>query len=396
MFKKEFMQENHFLPVNWIDGMKINKTHFIAQENAMTYQLAQNTSCMLNELNYGLLPVITGGAGLKLFISTDNQRKLQVRIQQCRAITAGGYYIEFNEDTVIHGSTITAAVVSEPASLKDLRKQSSEFYIVLSINPYKRHPHGLVDVVEIPPRLPFTVPTFSVDLIPVEEVARNILGGFQLPVGKLSIEEQRVFLEEDYIPPCTCISSHPELLEIHAGLEQFYGKMETYSLQIIQKIIQKKQSNDMAPIVQKLCENILAFTASQLAELKSSGVVHPPVSMIVKISSLSRLMKNTMDCYLGSGKEELVTYFTEWCNVSQGELERIIMDLSNHQYDHLDINHSMDKVTEFTKIVSGLFHRLARLEYIGKRKEAGIFVKEEVVKQAQENPVQRRRSFLAD
>jgi hypothetical protein len=155
--------------------------------------------------------------------------------------------------------------------------------------------------------------------------------------------------------------------------------METYSLQIIQKIIQKKQSNDMAVIVQKLCEYILSFTASQLADIKSSGVVKPPVSMIVTISAFSRLIKNIIDCYLGAGKEELISYFTEWCNVSQGELERIIIQLSNHQYDHLDINNSMNKVTEFTKIVSALFHRLARLEYIGKRKEAGIFVKEEAV-----------------
>jgi len=149
-------------------------------------------------------------------------------------------------------------------------------------------------------------------------------------------------------------------------------------------------------IVQKLCENILAFTASQLAELKSAGVVCAPVTMITKVSALSRLMKNTIDCYLGAGKEELINYFTEWCNVSQGELERIIIELANHQYDHLDINNSMDKVTEFTKIVSGLFHRLAKLEYIGKRKEAGIFVKEEVIKQGPDGPAPKRRSFLAD
>ncbi|MEO8771053.1 MAG: hypothetical protein ABI402_13225 [Ferruginibacter sp.] len=390
------MQENHFLPVNWVDGMKINKTHFIAEENALVYQLAQNTSCLLNELNYGLLPILAGGSGLKLFISTDNQKKLQVRVQQCRAITAGGYYIEFNEDTIIQGTSLITPVISEPFNVKDLKKKSLQFYIVLTINPYKRLPYGLVDVAEIPPRLPYTVPFFSVDLIPVEEVAKNILGAVQLPVGKMSIEDQRVFIEEHYIPPCTTVMSHPELLEIHAGLEQFYGKMETYSLQIIQKIIQKKQGNEMAVIVQKLCENILAFTASQLAGLKSSGVVHPPVSMVSKVSSLSRLMKNTIDCYLGAGKEELINYFTEWCNISQGELERIIIELSNHQYDHLDINNSMNKVTEFTRIVSGLFHKLAKIEYIGKRKEAGIFVKEEVVNQGQANPAQKRRSFLAD
>lgn len=388
------MQENHFLPVNWVDGMKINKSHFIAEASALTYQLAQNTSCMLNELNYGLLPLLKVGGSVKLFISTDNQRKIQVRVQQCRAITAGGFYIEFNEDTKIQGAVLPP-VLSEPTGLKEIRDKALEYYIVLTINPFIRIPHGTVDVAEIPPRLPFTIPSISVDLIPVSEVARNILGGYQLPVGKMSIEEQRVFLEEDYIPPCTSIASHPGLLEIHAALEQFYGKMELYALQIVQKIIQKKQVNDMAGIVHKICEYMLSFTASRMAELKSSGVVQPPVSMITSISSLSRAVKNIIDCYLGAGKEELINYFAEWCNVSQAELEHIIIDLANHQYDHLDINRSMDKVTEFTRIISGLFNKLSRIEYIGIRKSGSVFVNEIAVKQP-DTPVQKRRSLLGE
>lgn len=386
------MQENYFLPVNWVDGMKINKTHFIAETNALMFQLTQHARCVLNELNYGLLPPLSAGDGIKLFVSTDNQRKIQVRVQQCRAITAGGCYIEFNEDTIIQGASLVP-VISEPVGLKELRNKAVEYYIVLTIDPYKRIPHGTVD--ETPPRLPFSVPSYTVDLLPIDEVAKNMVGGYQLPVGKMSIEEQRVFLEEDYIPPCTSIMSHPGLLEIYAGLEQFYSKMELYALQIVQKIIMKKQVNEMSVIVHKVCENLLMFTARQLAELKSSGIVQAPVAMITGISSMSRNIKNIIDCYAGSGKEELINYFTEWCNISQGELEKVIIDLANHQYDHLDINRSIDKVSEFTRIISGLFHKLSRIEYIGKRKEAGIFVKEEAVNQ-NDTPAQKRRSFLAD
>ncbi|HXB42766.1 MAG TPA: hypothetical protein VNV85_01855 [Puia sp.] len=390
------MEENFFLPVNWVDGMKINKTHFIAQDNATLYQLAQNTNCLLNELNYGLLPVGDGNSGVKIFISTDNQKKLQVRIQKCRAITPGGYYIEFNEDISLQSKNIAAQVVNEPITLRELKNKAIEFYIVVTINPYKRVPYGTMESAEIPPRVPYSAPSFFIDLVPVAEARRNAIGAFQVPVGKMSIQDQSVILQEDYIPPCTSVSSHPDLLEIQAGLEQFYSKMELYSLQIVQKIIQKKQANDMAVIVQKLCENICMFTASELAELKSLGIIQPPVYAVSKVSSLSRLMKNTLDFFLGNGKEELINYFTEWCNTSQGELEGAIMNLSNHQYDHLDINDSIEKISKFTKIVSKLFYQLSRLEYIGKRKEAGIFVKEEVVQKGQENPSQKRRSFLAD
>ncbi|HTI07348.1 MAG TPA: hypothetical protein VL832_02295 [Puia sp.] len=390
------MQENIYLPVNWIDGMKINKSHFLAQDNALVYQLAQATGSMLNEYNYGVLPASQGGAGLKLFLSTDNQQKVQVRIQECRAITAGGYYIQFSEDTAVQGNNLLTPVVSSPVPFKELKGKSSAFYVVLTINPYQRVPYGVANPAEAPPRIPHTFPFFAVDLVPVADVVRNKLGNFQLPIGKIKVEEQRVLLDDDYIPPSSSTSSHADLLEIHAGLEQFYSKLETYSLQIIQKILQKKQSNEMSVIVQKLCDQILFFTASQLAEFKTMGLIQAPVFLVSKACALARLIKNNLDCYLGSGKEELVNYFTEWCNISQGELEGSIVALATHQYDHLDINKSVEKISAFTKILSHLFHQLARLEYIGKRKESGIFVKEEVIAQSSEQPTPKRRSFLAD
>src|SRR5438105_8074439 len=104
------MQEQKYLTVNWTDGMKINKSHFIGQDNAVMYQLAQNTSSLLNEYNYGLLPSPGNhGPGIKLFLSVDNQQQVQVRIQQCRAITRGGYYIQFEEDTSLYGNNLAAS-----------------------------------------------------------------------------------------------------------------------------------------------------------------------------------------------------------------------------------------------------------------------------------------------
>ena len=280
--------------------------------------------------------------------------------------------------------------------MRELKTKATDFYIVLTIDTYNRVPYGSANPDEIPPRIPYSLPSLYLSIIPVAEVVRNVLGPAQLPVGKMTIEAQRVTLDEEYIPPCTSISSHPELLEIQAGLEQFYSKMEVYAQQITQKIIQKKQTNDMSVIVHKICEHISLFTASQLAELKSVGIVQRPVYTVSKVAALARIIKNTLDAYLGSGKEELVNYFTEWCNISQGELEKSIGDLSTIQYDHLDINNSITKVAQFTKTISRLFYQLAKLEYIGKRKEAGIFVKEEVVRTGQETPAQKRRSFLAD
>jgi hypothetical protein len=119
--------------------------------------------------------------------------------------------------------------------------------------------------------------------------------------------------------------------------------------------------------------------------------------MITAVTGMARLIKNTMDFYAGTSKDELISYCTEWCGVSQGELESSITTLCSYQYNHLDINDALDKVLQFTQIISSLFNNLSRLEYIGKKKETGIFVKEQVLSpQAEATAVKKRRSFLAD
>jgi hypothetical protein len=388
---------SEYLPVNWVDGMKINKSHFIAQDNAFTYRQAHTVSSFLNEHNYGLLPVFDRHhTSAKLFLSLDNEQTVHLRIQRCRAISRGGYVMEFDSDTALTGQQLSAGVPGLQVPFSELKDRSAFYYVVLSIDPYERVPFGTADPKETPPRMPFTMPVYYLTLLPAAETSAVSLGNFQVPVGKVVVEEQLVRLVENYIPPCTAVNSHYELLEVHAGLEQFFGQMELYALQIIQKILQKKQQNELADAIYKISENLTTFTATEYSNFKMSYLYQPPVFMITAVAGMARLIKNTMDFYVGTSKDELVSYCTEWCGVSQGELETAITTLCNYQYNHLDINDALEKVLKFTQIISSLFGSLARLEYIGKKKESGIFVKEQVLLSQENAPVKKRRSFLAD
>ncbi len=386
------MHTQQYLPVNWTDGMKINQSNFLAQDNANRYLSAQSAASLLHDNNYGLLPCLQqSSASVKLFLSTDNQQQLQLRIQQCRAVTRGGYYFEFKEDTALFGNNLATPLLNLSVPFHELKGKATYYYVVLSVQPFQRVPFGAADPAELPARFPYTKEAFALSLLPVQDSAINPIGLFQLPVGKIKIEEYKAVLEEEYIPPCTSVSSHYDLLEIHADMEQFYGKLENYSLQIIRKILQKNQNNEMAVIIQKLCDHITLFTASHLADIKMLGLYQPPVYIVSKISSLARLCKNTLDAYIGSGKEELINYCTEWC-----EMESCMTDVANHQYNHLELNNSFKKAMLFARMMITLFSNLAKLEYIGKRRDAGIFVKEKVVNFEPEVPVKTRKSFLAD
>lgn len=391
------MNEKTYLPVNWADGMKLNKTHFTADQHAALYQSAQAATALLNDHNYGLLPVQrNNGSGVKIYISIDNQQSVQLRLLQCKAITRGGYVVEVNEDTNLHSVSFAAPRLELSVPFNELKEKAAQHYVVLTVNPHERVPYGDADAAEQPPRVPFTMPSLRLSLLPVHQATPNAIGLYQITVGKLLVDEQKASLDGQYIPPCSSVNSSFDLIEILGNLEQFYSRMELYALQIIQKIFQKKQSNEMADIVKVLCERITVLTATQLTEIKSLSLHQPPVHLISKPVMLARLLKNTLDYYIGSGKEELVNYFTEWCEVNQGELEGAITELAAHQYDHLNTNVSIEKIIPFTRTVSQLFAALAKLDYIGKRRDAGIFVKEQALTNQTDAPVKKRSSFLAD
>lgn len=386
------------MPVNWTDGMKINKTHLVAERNALQQQMVQAAGSYISSVNYGLLPqVAEEQQPFNMQVSLDNQQHLQVRLISCRAITPGGALIDIDER---HG-------IAEPLSVKipdlsvaasELKNKSAVYYVVLTLNIYDRVPAGLSQPDEIPPRLPWAEPLYSLSLIPQEQLNGMKAGLYHLTIARVLVNEHRVQKDEDYIPPCSSVSSHPGLMEVYYGLEDFMAKMELYATQINQKIEQKKQNNELALMVQRMCNHVLQHQSQRMPDVKWAAMHQPPVYLFSMVASLARLIKNSLDIYVNAGKEELMNYFTEWCEVSQGALEAVITDLGDHKYQHEDINGTVLKVMGFTKVISGLFSKLNKLDYIGKKRDGSIFVKEEIVatEKTAEAGQKKRRNFLAD
>jgi hypothetical protein len=391
-------KQQYYLPVNWVDGMKINKNHFIDEQNARVQAQAFATGAHISHINYGLLPAVAGAhSPINLQINFDNQQQVVVNLLNCRAVTPGGYVINIEQDADDEYTTVTEKILGLSVPFAELRIKSETYFVVLAVNPYKRIPTGNALEDELPLRIPYTLPQYSLSLMPAEDLQYQRPGLYQLVIGKFFIKEQNILVDQDYIPPCVTSSSHPELIDVFAGMEAFISKMELYCTQIMQKIIQKKQQNELAQIVQRICENMLQYSNSHAMIYRWSMLHEPPLHMLSVIASMARVLKNTLDQYLGSGKEELINYFMEWCDLKQGELENLITNLTNHKYVHEDINATVELTANFSKSISTLFHNLSRLEYIGKKRDANIFVKEEVVKSDfPEMEIKKRRSFLAD
>lgn len=384
----ELNNKNHHR-VNWIDGMKINKTHFIASENAGIQFSQQIGARDISAVNYGLLPDLTGEDAVDITLSMDGQDTIKVQVNRCRAVTIGGCLIDISSD-------IAASMERKGSIISTTYKFNSseeECYVVLKVNPFGRIPIGDADPEEEPPRHPHVLPEYLLTVVNATETNEEEFGKFHITIGRIILEGGIPTLAEDFIPPCVSIQSHQDLKYIYSEIHTFFNALEKYSMNIIQKIYQKKQSNDLAKMVLTITQNSLQYLAGMLPEFRLHDRHLPPVIMITKLMSLARVIKNNMDIYAGTGKEELLNYLSDWCDLNQGAFENVLIEMMDLEYQHTDINKALHHVSSFTKLMLSLFKKLNELDYIGKKSDSNIFVKEEVIAKPD---VKSRRSFLLD
>lgn len=116
--------------------------------------------------------------------------------------------------------------------------------------------------------------------------------------------------------------------------------------------------------------------------------------MLLSVTAFARIVKNFTDAHSGAGKEELLNYFSEWCNLTQGAFEQVFNTLINTHYNHNHIRKHIKVTEEFMDLIEDLYNNLSRLDYIGKKPDGGIFVAETT--NENQDIVRRTRSLLVD
>ena len=388
------MRENRkYLPVNWIDGMKINKNHFIDQDNAWTDTLQEMVSLGLSPLRYGVLPASAAGENtFNVKISLDNQDALRVSVLSCQAVTIGGVRISIPAVSA-NMQTDTGNVLTTIFPFSSAKTESA-WWIFLFVHPFEKQPAGNPDLAENPPRLPFVLPTYSIEIVSETNYREFSNHPYAIPVGKVSVNGNDIKIEDDYLPPCFSLTSHADLLSLHGELDRYFADVELYCSQIVQKIYTRKQQNEISELVMFLCDRVMLYLSQAISNMRWKMIYAPPAEMFMTIATLARIMKNTIDLRIGSGKDELMTYLGEWCELNQGELETMLSKTANAGFNNNDINKSIQQVIVFVRITSRLFGTLSKLEFIGKKKESGIFVKEESPKQTTDEQQKAKRRFF--
>ncbi len=372
-----------YFNVNWENGMNISKDHFIQQENNFTDRLRDNRAVFLNSRNFGLLPLDSASdISIKTGIKMDNQNFLRVKVFCCRAITQGGVRIEILEDFQLPELEIDLSKELESSR----HEEGGDYFILLTANPFNQQVFGELNADEEPPRYPFTIPHYKVHVIAEKRLAREGVHPYSFFIGKCKIEQGKPEIYEDYLPPCMTVRSHNRLIGFSDSVEKFFSKLELDLLSIIRKIKEKNQDTSLALSVRVLSENLLGYVTNNHLRLRWQTNDMAPIHLFMYIATAARVIRNTIDSFTASDKEELLNYFTNWSELKQGDFEKLLVYCINFEYKHFDILFSVEQFTEFIQIIALLFDKLESLAYIGKKKETNIFVKEQ----------KSKRSFLAD
>lgn len=359
----------NFLRVNWSDGMKLNKELFIAQDNAAAATAYQLCSTTLSPIRYGLIP---DEKNFNVRLAIDNQNTLRVSVLALKALTRSGVPV------IIDAFTDAAATDGVPAvSLEINNSRSTTGWVVLLAKPLERNPAGTIDPDETPARFPYVKAGFSVHIADEHNIQQYNQHPLALIIGKISISGNGAQIEEEYIPPCMAPAASPDLLGLHAELDQFLAGLEQSCSTIVQKIYKKSQQNALSELARFLCDRMMLFLGQAITGYRWNIIYEPPSTMLSQIAALARVIKNTIDLRIGSGKDELMSYLCEWCELNQGELEGLLNEMALLRYNHNDINENIRQIIQFAKVIGKLFTTLSNLEFIGKRKDSGLFVKEE-------------------
>lgn len=371
-------QKQKYLSVNWADGMKLNKELFIAQDNAQARNAYHIAASNLSPIRYGLLP---GDNNFTVTIASDNQNIARVTLLSCLAITPGGFPVQ------IEASEQNAGTDGNPGVSMQIEPSSSStvYWVVLMAKPFERNPYGEVDPQENPPRFPFVKPGFEILIAGDHQISQYAGHPLALIIGKILAVGGALKPDEEFIPPCISVSASRDLLGLHAELDGFLAGLEASCSQIVQKIFRKSQQNDLSDLAQFLCDRIMLYLGEVITAFRWNYIHEPPAIMLSAMVALARIIKNTIDLRIGSGKDELMSYLCEWCELNPGELEAMLSNMAALRYNHNDINENIAAVIEFAKVIGKLFNTLSNLEFIGKKKDSGLFVKEEISSSSAEN-----------
>lgn len=377
-------------PIHWQNGMKLSKELFAQQYNAVQQNLQHTISCALHPYAYGLC----GGMGsFDVTISYDQQNMLLIRIQKLMAVTLDGtlidiqssYYHTQDHDGFYTFNVPIGTLVGAHNYWICLRVLENEHLAIHTPLSYQSMDQQIL-----------AAPKMEVQLIQLEDLVGGQLPAKAFVIGSCSISGSKVTILDHFIPAMMWVNQQEDMQEWYHAVLQVLEQSLNRSVNLVSKIRQRNQQNELSQLVQQLCLHIIASLQVQLPSLRMTKGNIPPHRVFESLGSIAMVVKNSLDMNTGAGKEELMNYLSEWMTVSPALWDDMCNRTVHLQLNTIDHNENIAAVNQFMTTFHSLLETLDKLDFIGKRKDTGLFIKEENnsrVNQPEETPKAKRRFF---
>ena len=346
------LPEKRNLAINWTDGMKLNKDHFVALDDWFMDGLRDMACIQMNDHNYGLLEASAeGNTSMNLMISFDQNNQINVKIAECRAITKGGIRIELTAQN-IQTLQYPLEKLSMDFSLSDASNEM--FDIILAVFPDKRVPVGQPNENETPFRHPWVMPEIQINAVPTKQVNSSQLWKNHITIARFQVVAREVHILSEYIPPCSRVTAYPSLFDYYLSFENKIDKITGALAEYLRKnrSDNTKLNNNLIYVIEKL----VYYPTISLSHYKLILKSQPPVYMIEFFIRFARLFKSALGWLSEYDREEVLNHLSHW--VSSRDLDNAAFELMNLEYDHQDIYASVAKVEAYLDLVYDLFEKM--------------------------------------
>ena len=360
--------------VNWIDGMKMSRTHFLELQQAVEDRIRDERGRAAYHTDFGLLPGrYNGKPSLDYEITFDGRAKFTLRLRQCRAITAGGDRIE-----ILHGQDTDAPGLVRTVEIDDaLMLEGHEFDLLVQIDSLNMEPYGVPNVQESPPRHPFVRPKCSLEWVSTKELRPEGYALNQLIIARLRVSRNELTHDGEFMPPCVSMASLPRLEEFHAQYYRFLKEAEQNLFKIVIRLNMRDKRTDLSDSVDTYCRAAIGFLERELGAFQVQGKRMTPREVVANAASFARTLRYAIELLTGKGKDEMLNYINTVIAVVPGDYIQTMSRLTDLEYEHTNLKEALMRVLEFCRVNRKLLDEWVRLDYIGQRKNEDIFIHEE-------------------
>ena len=236
----------------------------------------------------------------------------EVRLKRCHALTAGGYLIDYDAGD---DDELTA---SFHISTDETEEKGPALGCHTDGRPFRASAIGRSGRErDKPPASPMPCPKYALSVLPTGQTDGSELGRHFLLIGRLRKNGNRCEVDGNFIPPCTSMSSHPDLKGYYTKFGQLVDSIEKASFDILAKVENAEKQTDLATNIGMLCRHVMLFISDIYFSFRNEGQYYSPLRFLNVFSTLAHHLYVCLSFMDKEEKEDLLKYFNEWNGIPQ-------------------------------------------------------------------------------